>query len=199
MVVCSKITLLFHHVLRGTRSASDKLIRSFFLSFSLRCHWKSIKEIVGRHVGNPRKSFHAPFARTCSRVSERAANDVIHLIDWRRNATRSVDAKRLHLASHPTSPDRILPRTFHFLWHSESGRIAHRGNADAGGREREEGVTSRASGSAREVAGISNFTERGLTRPTRGEEKLGRPSCVTSLPVAKTDADGGAYSVLVPL
>jgi len=166
----------------------------FFSPFLFDATWKSIKEIVGRHVGNPRKSFHAPFARTCSRVSERAANDVIHLIDWRRNATRSVDAKRLHLASH-----RILSRTFHFLWHSESGRIAHRGNADAGGRRREEGVTSRASGSAREVAGISNFTERGLTRPTRGEEKLGRPPCVTSLPVAKTDADGGAYSVLVPL
>lgn len=43
--------------------------------------------------------------------------------------------------------------------------------------------------SAREVAGISNFTERGLTRPTRGGEKLGQPPCVTSLPAAKTDAD----------
>lgn len=45
--------------------------------------------------------------------------------------------------------------------------------------------------SAREVAGISNFTERGLTRPTRGGEKLGQPPCVTSLPAAKIDADVG--------
>ncbi|KYN20663.1 hypothetical protein ALC57_06980 [Trachymyrmex cornetzi] len=51
------------------------------------------------------------------------------------------------------------------------------------------GVRPQGRTSAREVAGISNFTERGLTRPTRGGEKLGQPPCVTSLPVAKTDAN----------
>ena len=59
---------------------------------------------------------------------------------------------------------------------------AERGNAKVGVRP--QGRTS-----AREVAGISNFTEHGLTRPTRGGEKLGQPPCVTSLPAAKTDAD----------
>lgn len=109
---------------------------------------------LSAHVGNPRKSFHAPFARTCSRVSKRAANDVIHLIDGRRNATRSVGAKQLHLAaitaSRPTS-HHVLSRIFYFSWHSESGRIAHRGNADAerkgkGGRGDLEGERERARG-----------------------------------------------------
>jgi len=64
---------------------------------------------------------------------------------------------------------------------------AERGNAKEGGGK--VGVRSQGRTSAREVVGISNFTERGLTRPTRGGEKLGQPPCVTSLPAAKTDAD----------
>lgn len=68
---------------------------------------------------------------------------------------------------------------------------AERGNARGEGRDRPRGRTS-----AREVAGISNFTERGLTRPTRGGEKLGQPPSVTSLPTAKTDADVGHQRAL---
>lgn len=69
---------------------------------------------------------------------------------------------------------------------------AERGNAR--GSPSVESTSGRTN--AREVAGISNFTERGLTRPTRGGEKLGQPPCVTSLPAAKTDADVGHQPAL---
>lgn len=98
-------------------------------------------------------------------------------------------AKRLHLAAitafYPTAR-RIPPYLpfFMTLHNPMEAPTAERGNARGS-------PTSGGRTSTREVAGISNFTERGLTRPTRGGEKLGQPPCVTSLPAAKTDADVG--------
>jgi len=145
------------------------VIKSSDLSFFPRSALKSIRKKSSADTRRiPRKSFHASFVRTCSSGSERAAN-VIHL----PNRHDAVGAKQLRLVAIIAGPVRCFIASpilsiFYDTLQPDGGAYRRARECEREVRPRPRGQTS-----AREVAGISNFTERGLTRPTRGGEKLG--------------------------
>jgi len=110
---------------------------------------------------------------------------------WRTNATRRKATASRGDNRPSRSTQRLVASPILSIFYDapQPAGGAYRRARECEGGGGKVGVRPQGRTSAREVVGISNFTERGLTRPTRGGEKLGQPPCVTSLPAAKTDAD----------